>query len=288
MSVNSILQPHQWTLEIVPAHAERVKAFEGLVREIFITMIPGADNLEILNALQKVQSLGFHPVPHIAARNFRSEKDLNYFFDGIRDHGIQKVLILAGGLSDPVGSYSDSMQILRSDAFGNSGIQVVGLAGHPEGNPVDKDSRGNLKKKWQYLQQLGLGMEIVTQWSFSPDKVSEYIQSLRDEGIPAPVRVGIAGPASLKTLLKYAKLCGVTAAKEVLKKQGFSLGRLLVSNDPKRFVENVQGTDRFHLYPFGGLEKCATWLQEQAMAGVKYSDPPADEATRPVLDQSAS
>lgn len=258
------LNMHHWTLEIVPAHAERVEVFQGLVREIFITMIPGADYQEILHSLKKVQEAGFNPVPHIAARNFKSENDLHTFFEGIRAHGIQKVLVLAGGLGDPAGPYVDSMQVLRSDAFRESGIQVVGVAGHPEGNPVDKNSRQHLKDKWQYLQGLGLGMEIVTQWSFSPDKVSAYIQSLKDEGIPVPVRVGIAGPASLKTLLKYAGVCGVTAAKEVLKKQGFSLGRLLVSNDPGKFVEQVQGTDRFHLYPFGGLEKCAKWLQEQA------------------------
>ena len=78
-----------------------------------------------------------------------------------------------------------------------------------------------------------------------------------------PVRVGLAGPASLKTLLKYAKICGVTAATEVLKKQGFSLGRLLVANDPAKFVTKAGGTQTFHLYPFGGLEKCADWLRSR-------------------------
>ena len=55
----------------------------------------------------------------------------------------------------------------------------------------------------------------------------------------------------------------MSAATEVLKKQGFNLGRLLVSNKPEAFVAAVRGTSRFHLYPFGGLEKCARWLEEQ-------------------------
>ncbi|MCC5833121.1 MAG: methylenetetrahydrofolate reductase [Opitutales bacterium] len=254
----------EWTLEIVPAHAERADVFTGLVKEIFVTMIPGTDPRDTVSSFAPLQAAGFDPVPHVAARAFASDKDLAYLCDALREHGIRKTLVLAGGQGKEAGPFDNSLKLLQSEAFQRSGVEVVALAGHPEGNPVDADAAGSLVKKWKYLQEAGLSCEVVTQWSFSPDKVSEYIQSLRDEGISAPVRVGVAGPASLKTLLKYAQICGVTAAKDVLKKQGFSFGRLLMSNDPRRFVERVQGTECFHLYPFGGLEKCAKWLQDEA------------------------
>ena len=76
------------------------------------------------------------------------------------------------------------------------------------------------------------------------------------------VRVGVPGPASLKTLLKYAKVCGVSASTAVLKKHGLSQGRLLLSGDPAKFINKVNRSRNFHLYPFGGLEKSAIWLRE--------------------------
>lgn len=264
MSYETSSNVQDWTLEVVPSHAEQAHVFKGLVKEIFVTMIPGTDPADTIKAFKPLQDAGFEPVPHMAVRGFASEADLASFCAGMRDHGIRKALVLAGGQSQPLGPYSESMQVIQSEAFLKSGVEIVALAGHPEGNPEDKNSLDSLLKKWNYLQEKGLGAEIVTQWSFAPDKVSAYIQLLRERGVEAPVRVGVAGPASLKTLLKYAKICGVTAAKEVLRKQGFSFGRLLMSNDPGKFVANVSGTQCFHLYPFGGLEKCARWMQEHA------------------------
>ena len=254
---------HRWTLEVVPAHADRVSVAQGLVEEVFVTMIPGSEIRASLGAIKTIAGQGFVPVPHIAAREFPGETELNWFLDGIRDLGVHKALILAGGVGRPAGRFTETMDILRSKAFERAGLSVIGLAGHPEGNPEDPDPRGSLDKKLKFLHAAGLGVEIVTQWSFSPEHVSAYIEDLRAAGVRETVAVGIAGPASLKTLLKYAKTCGVTAAREVLRKQGFNLGRLLVSNKPERFVSAVKGTDRFHLYPFGGLEKCARWLAAQ-------------------------
>jgi len=259
-------RPIEWTLEIVPAHAEQVETVAGLVREIFVTMIPGTNAVDVLHALAKVKAAGFEPVPHLAARSFSEQPQLQHFCDGLRDHSIKKTLVIAGGLSKPGGRYDNSLQVLQSEAFQQSGVETVALAGHPEGNPVDSDAFQNLRSKIALLTKEGKSTEVVTQWSFSPAMVNAYLERLKSEGFNIPVRIGVAGPASLKTLIKYAKICGVTAASEVIKKQGFSLGRLLVSNDPVKFVRQVKGTRTLHIYPFGGLEKTADWLQRHAQA----------------------
>ena len=258
--------PHRWSLEVVPAHAHGVSIVRGLVEEVFVTMIPGLEIKTVLGAIETIAGQGFTPVPHIAAREFGSEAELNGFFEGIHSLGIRKALLLAGGSGRRPGPFLETLDLLRSEAFARADLRVVALAGHPEGNPEDPNSRLSLAKKLQFLHEAGLGVEIVTQWSFSPENVSAYIADLRATGITETVAVGVAGPASLQTLLKYAKTCGVTAAKEVLRKQGFSFGRLLMSNKPEAFVAAVQGTSRFHLYPFGGLEKCALWLEAQKVA----------------------
>lgn len=253
----------QWTLEIIPAHANRIQVFKDLVSEIFITMIPGTSILSNEEAIDKVIDAGFSPVPHIAARNFETEKDLANFLSTAARLGVKKALLLAGGSGSPVGPFKETLDILQSRAFLDSGIKSVGVAGHPEGNPEDKNCWYSLEKKYAFLQEQQIEMEIVTQWSFAPEKVSAYLTALKKRGITAPVRIGIAGPASLKTLLKYAKVCGVSAAATVVKKQGYKMGRLLVANKPEKFVAEVQGSSNFHLYPFGGLENCAKWLENQ-------------------------
>lgn len=253
---------HDWTLEIVPQHAERAKCFAGLVDEVFVTMIPGCDPLEVSECLGRVQQMGYRPTPHVAARCFKDEAQLESFFQGVRERGIEKALLLAGGLSKPDGPYGDTFSLLETHAFAAAGLKTVAIAGHPEGNPVDSDSWANLVRKYEWLHERNYAVEIVTQWTFSPDAVNDYLARLREAGIEAPVRIGIPGPANLQTLLKYAQICGVTAAKEVLKKQGFTFGKLLMRNNPAKFVEKVTGTSHFHLYPFGGLEKSAEWLRD--------------------------
>ncbi len=251
-----------WTLEIVPAHADRIGSLSELIDEIYITMIPGTEPTEILGPLSVVKAAGFMPVPHIAARSFASEKELRFFCNGLRDHAIEKVLLVAGGLGKPNGPFTDSLRILQSKTFQSVGLSTIALAGHPEGNPVDPSPDESLREKLSFLHQLNIKAELVTQWSFSPEKVNAYLKQLKAEGVDVPVRVGVPGPASLKTLLKYARICGVTATTEIIKKQGLSLGRLLLPNDPDKFVRPVDATQRFHLYPFGGIEKCADWLQQ--------------------------
>lgn len=258
--------PHAWSLEVIPAHAHQVDVMRGLVDEIFVTMIPGSEITAMLGAIETIASHGFTPVPHIAAREFRSEAQLDEFLGGIRRLAIRKALLLAGGHGQAHGPFAETMDVLQSKAFARAELRAVGLAGHPEGNPEDPNSRQSLGKKLQFLHAAQVGVEIITQWSFSPENVSGYIAGLRETGVTETVAVGVPGPASLQTLLKYAKICGVSAAKDVLLKQGFNFGRLLMSNKPEAFVAAVKGTNRFHLYPFGGLEKCARWLEAQKAA----------------------
>ncbi len=261
----------EWTLEIVPGHADRINRLSGLVDEIFITMIPGTPAREVLGAIEQVAASGFRPVPHMAARSFASEAELAGFCDGLRELGVEKALVIAGGLGEPAGPFKGSIDILRSEAFQRSGVSTVALAGHPEGNPVDPEAEHSLRSKLEWIREQGIHAEIVTQWTFNPEGMRSFVDRIKREAPEVPVRVGIAGPASLKTLLKYAKICGVTAAKEVLRKQGLSLGRLLVANDPAKFVSQVPNATRFHLYPFGGLDKCANWLEEHTSAAQPLS-----------------
>jgi methylenetetrahydrofolate reductase (NADPH) len=91
---------------------------------------------------------------------------------------------------------------------------------------------------------------------------------VRGAGIDAAIRLGIPGPASAGTLMRFAARCGVGASTSVLRKYGLSLTRLMQSAGPDAYVEALArrlddarlGDVGLHFYPFGGLEKTATWI----------------------------
>ena len=99
-------------------------------------------------------------------------------------------------------------------------------------------------------------------------------------GIDAPVRLGVPGPAGIKTLMRFAALCGVGASTAVLRKYGLSLGNLIGSAGPDRFVAILEaaltpdhGPVRLHFYPFGGLARTLDWID--GYARVTVLDPSA-------------
>jgi methylenetetrahydrofolate reductase (NADPH) len=50
--------------------------------------------------------------------------------------------------------------------------------------------------------------------------------------VDVPVRLGIPGPAGIKTLMRFASGCGVGASTAVLAKYGISIGKLFGSVGP--------------------------------------------------------
>jgi len=90
-----------------------------------------------------------------------------------------------------------------------------------------------------------------------------------------PMAVGIAGPANVTTLLKYALRCGVFASVGLLGKQSGSVLRLLSEAGPEPVVQALAAQSvvaqaakvgaaqfsRCHLFSFGGIERTARWAR---------------------------
>ena len=252
----------KWSLEIVPRHAGNLGKIPEWVREIYITMIPGDEIREVLEATRKVREVGRIPVPHIAARGLESEEQFGHLLDSLEELGVDRLLFIGGGVGDVQGPYDSVMDLFKTGLLKREAFREVGVAGHPEGNPSDPDAEKNLLEKIHWANERKLPMRIVTQWSFNAQVINAWILDLREKGVENPIHIGIPGPASLKSLLRYAKVCGVQASTEVLKKQGFNLGKLVFVNKPDRMVSEIEGHQQLHLFPFGGLEKTSEWLEQ--------------------------
>lgn len=180
------------------------------------------------------------------------------------------VFVIAGDRPDSEGPFAETMDLLTIGLFAQHGFETIGIAGHPEGHPSVPDEVlwQALSAKSTAIVATGLRCEIVTQFAFDAAKVLNWIAGVRARGIEATLRIGVPGPASVTTLLRYARICGVNASAGAVAKYGFSLSRLLGAAGPDRFVgELATGLDRMgesnvrlHLFPFGGFASAAKWL----------------------------
>ncbi|MGG7539809.1 methylenetetrahydrofolate reductase [Rhizobium sp. 12,4] len=223
-------------------------------------------------AARIVRQAGYEPVPHIAARRLSSENALSRMLSAlVSEAQVSRLLIIAGDADPPNGPFRDTATILRSGILQHHGIRHVSIAGHPEGHPVQSAAalREALLEKRQILEAAKIEWSIFTQFSFASEPMLTWIDGLRQLGIDNPIHVGIPGPANVKTLLKFAALCGVSASTAVLKKYGLSIAQLLSNAGPDALVREYNGALRggaygdvgMHFYPFGGVSKTITWMR---------------------------
>ena len=221
-----------------------------------------------------VMRAGLEPVPHIAARRVVSRACLDERLTAMSEAaGVRDVLLIAGGAGDPAGPFASSMDILETGLIDQHGIRRIGVAGHPEGSP---DIPGHLIAqaldfKQQFAERSDAQLRLVTQFGFDAQAAIRWSQDLKGAGISLPIHLGVAGPASITSLLKYAAMCGVRASSAFAFKRGSAIASLMTSYSPEPFVAPVEAhvaaghsqIQQLHVFPFGGLGETARWLVQR-------------------------
>lgn len=236
---------------------------------VFIPWLPGEDASLRQRAAQVLHEAGHAPVPHLSARRIVSMAELEQSMSAYTELArVRRVLLIGGDATRPAGPFADSLSVIESGVFARHGIDTVGLAGHPEGNPAagGADEIALLRTKIAALEAQGIAAEIVTQFSFDAASVANWLSRLRGANISVPVALGVAGPAKATTLLKYAARCGVGTSARVATRYGLSLSRLLTTAGPEGFLAELTGRIddprlRLHVFPFGGFVETALWLE---------------------------
>ena len=266
------------SLEITGKQIEKLPVFAPHLApgtRVFIALIDPADVQLQLDAARQLTAAGLTPVPHIPARFVRDLDDLKRRIANLASAGVTEMLALGGGAPQPIGQYDAALQILQTGEFEANGITRIGIAGHPEGNPDITKVHGEamlltaLKQKQAWLDSAGIDGFIATQFLFEAKPVADWAAMLRSEGIRLPIYVGIPGPATIKTLVKYAAMCGVGNSARFIRKQALNVTKLLSVNTPDDFMEGLAkyhaersdlGIAGPHMYPFGGFDKLFDWL----------------------------
>lgn len=240
---------------------------------VYIADLGGTDSQTQVAAARRLRHLGFEPVPHLAARRLTSKAALNERIAALAgDAGVSDMLIIGGGMTRPAGAFSSSLEVLETGLLDQYEIKDVGVAGHPEGSPDVPENVAieALRLKQAFGERTGARVRIVTQFGFDPERAINWATSLDRHGIDLPVHLGVAGPAKLTTLLKYAAMCGVGNSINFLKKRALSLAALASSQSPETVVGPIEEHYRrkpdsairqIHVFPFGGIQRAAEWLE---------------------------
>ncbi len=239
---------------------------------LYIACLPGEPWQDVVDAAERIRANGFIPVPHLAARSLTDREELKAYIQALATKAkVDQALVVGGGLDQPVGQFSGTLALLETGLLEDHGIRAIGLAGHPEGDRhlVPPAVAATLEDKWGYAAKTEAECRLVTQFLFDADPLLAWERALRAAGNPLPIHAGIPGPATIKTLLNYARLCGVGNSIRVLTRQAGSLLRLAGFAYPDRLLtalahhqadERASMIERVHLYPFGGIGRTARWI----------------------------
>lgn len=263
-----------FSTEVTPGSAAKINSFQEHLRTgttVYITFLPGSDFMETVKVAKRLRQENFEPVPHFAARSIPSKAALNDYLSRVAgEAGVDHVLCIAGAVNQPVGEFSDSTQLLDTGLFDQHGIRKIAVAGHPEGSPDMSDQAIMAALKWKadYRQRTDADMYLITQFVFESAPVIKWDQQLKQDGYALPIRVGVPGLATIKTLLMHAKACGIGPSMKFLTRQSKNITKLMTVSTPGKLIrelaaycESGQDTriDGIHMYPLGGLRKSAIW-----------------------------
>ena len=261
-----------------PEDAQRIAALLPAGTPVYVNHLPRRELAHTLPALIALAEAGLEPVPHVAARRVASRTEVEAFLkQAVRLARVRKVLLIGGDVPQPLGPYGEGAALMRDGLLSGCGVQQVGLPGYPEGHPhiASATLAAALAEKLALAKAQGLGVHVVTQFSFAPSRIVEYCADLARRAPTVPVYVGLPGPTSPRTLLRYAQRCGVGASLRALQAQGMGAVRLFTHVDPTDQLtalarhmhtgsaSNVVGV---HLYSFGGVATTAHWMNARITA----------------------
>jgi len=270
-----------YSIEVNPRDSKAVDAaLERLDKgtEVFLTWIPGTNPMDMVWPASKLNRAGLVPVPHMAARHIESTLQLQQLASRLAgEAGVDRILIIAGDRRKPAGPYDSSLAVIETGAFQRAGVTRMAVGGFPEGNPNISNAglEEALAAKVTFARTTGLELSIVTQFCFAAEPIVEWLQRLRSLGIGIPVRVGLAGPAGLLTLARYAVRCGVGNSLHVLTEQP-SFAKLLTEKGPEPIIRGIAalggdnntaklplGIAGLHFFVFGGFNKTLDWINAE-------------------------
>jgi len=272
-----------YSIEVMPRTAEKIESFRDLLprgTRVYIAHIEGTPIEDMVATARRINAEGFTVMPHFPARIIPDKATLADWISRYQgEANVTQALLLGGGVNTPAGDFDSSMQMMETGLF--DGFKRLHVAGHPEGNKDIDKSGGDaivlqaLKWKQAFADRSDADMAIATQFCFEADPVIGWANRLAAEGIKLPIHIGVAGPAKLQTLIKFAIACGVGPSLRVLQKRAMDVTKLLLPYEPTDVINALAahkaanpdfGIEQVHFFPLGGIKANAAWATDHGGA----------------------
>jgi len=267
---------NDYSIEVNPRDATTIDSIPDRVdpySEVYLTWIPGSDPMDMVAPAAKLRRSNLCAVPHIGARHIESSEQLEDLINKLTSSaGVERVLIVGGDRRRAAGPYNSALEIIQTGVLQRFGIMHIAIAGFPEGNPSisTENLTRSLIAKVRFSRDEGLHVTIVTQFCFSAEPIVHWLRFIKSMDIDVPVRIGLAGPAGLGTLTRYAIRCGVGNSLRVLTEKP-SFAKLLTQHGPADIIRDIATSIGsasslnplavgFHFFLFGGFERTMDWI----------------------------
>ena len=263
-----------WSIEVTPTGATKIESFRDCLAPgttVNVTFLPGTDPRDTIAVAERLHNDGMRPVPHLAARSLQNASQLEELLSAFTTRcGVEEVLCIGGGVDTPVGDFTATLEVLQTGLIQKHGIRQIGVAGHPEGSPDISDDAVTeaLAAKNDLAARDGLDLYIETQFCFEADIVLDWERRVRATGNRLPIRIGIPGPATIKTLFRFAQISGIGPSMRFISKQAKNVAKLMTVQSPHLLIAGLaegMAADKdclirhFHYSPFGGFARTAAY-----------------------------
>jgi methylenetetrahydrofolate reductase (NADPH) len=261
----------RFSIEATRPNAGEIAALADILpggTPVYFSAVPTLTPQELITSAALLRKSGLEPVVHIAARRIHAAVGLTELLSGLRGEADVRRLLVIGGDADNAEPYPDALAVIQRGRLREAGIEEIGIGAYPEGHSRIPAGRleAALDEKIAAAAAHGLRVHIVSQFSFSAERILAWLRQLRACGITKPVKVGLAGPTSVPGLLRYAKRCGVNASLRGLMSGAASglIGQIAGQVGPDRIVETLAqagdlGDAAPHYFSFGGALETARY-----------------------------
>lgn len=243
---------------------------------VFVNQPASATHHELVAACQRLQRAGFVAVPHVVARHLAGYTQAADFLQRlVGDAGVTQILLLGGDQARPSGPFDSALALLSTGVVERHGIRRVGFAGYPATHPLIAAAvlEAALQGKLELAGRSGLEMFLVTQFGFAAAPILHWVRRQRAAGLRCPIRIGVAGPASVATLAKYAVRCGIGNSLRAFAHGHTAFARILTEATPDALIaalaegeESACQIDGIHVFTFGGVRRAASWVMSASAA----------------------
>src|SRR4051794_1231115 len=209
--------------EVLPTASTEDKVLASVPRDLTVTVTasPGKGLEATLDLAERLTGHGYAAVPHLAARMVHGRGELEEICARLTGKGISRIFV-PGGDAEPAGTYPDALALLEDLAAIGRPFSHVGITGYPESHPTIHDDL-TVQSMWDKRRY---ATHIVSNLTFDPGVVRDWVHRLRARGVAMPLLLGIPGPVERTKLLGMATKIGVGESTKFLAKNKGLFARL--------------------------------------------------------------